>query len=335
MDRNTLLAIVLSLAVLTLWTMFTAPPPGRQQPPQPQAPAETTAARDETAGSGGERAAEPSAGVTRARPAAPVPVESPRADRIQIETPLFRAELDPLGAVLLRFELKGFRLTPAPDSPPIVLTTGAADGALMTPFLELGVGDLSRAPYTVERADDRSAAFLLERNGVRVRKVYEFDPEGYAFALRVGVENASSQPISPAYELAWSARVVPGNDFKEQAFAVLHDGSLQVDPIAARAARCVHIQPQVPFHRCLLSLGNVEPPTRGSPRSSGDTTSHLPADSRRRPQTPPPYDAYPLGQNRRAGDMNVARCSHQEAHQHPRGRGSGRSAGSATTSCSR
>ena len=46
------------------------------------------------------------------------------------------------------------------------------------------------------------------------------------------------------------------------------------------------------FHRCLLSLGNVEPPTRGSPRSSGDTTSHLPADSRRRPQTPPPYDAY-------------------------------------------
>ncbi len=75
-----------------------------------------------------------------------------------------------------------------------------------------------------------------------------------------------------------------------------------------RAARCVHIQSDVPFHRwCLLSLGIDESPTRGSPRGSGDTTSRLSPDSRPGPQTPRPYDAYPHTGGRGAPPRSASR----------------------------
>jgi hypothetical protein len=56
----------------------------------------------------------------------------------------------------------------------------------------------------------------------------------------------------------------------------------------------VGVQPDVPFHRCLLSLGIVESPTRGSLTGSGGTILRPPPASRRLSQTPPPYDAHPL-----------------------------------------
>ena len=54
----------------------------------------------------------------------------------------------------------------------------------------------------------------------------------------------------------------------------------------------MHIQSQIPFHRCLLSLGIVASPTRGSSAGSGGTNSLPPPDSRTCSQTPYPYDAY-------------------------------------------
>ena len=242
MDRNTLLAIVLSLAVLTLWTMVSTPPKTSQQE-------ETRAPAAETPGP----ASPPSSSSESTTPALPEPVvdvapdgdpagpptpgvaESPEGEQISIDTPLFRAELDSVGAVLRRFELKGYHLTPAPDSPSIVLTTGQPpfEDALATPFRELEIGDLSRVQFAVERRDDRTVAFRLERGGVRVSKIYEFDPESYAFGLRVTVENASNQVIAPRYAVNWSAHAVPGSDFTEQALAALHEGGLVLQPIAS------------------------------------------------------------------------------------------------------
>src|SRR4030095_7924184 len=64
-----------------------------------------------------------------------------------------------------------------------------------------------------------------------------------------------------------------------------------------RAARSMHIEPDVPFHRCLLSLGIVESPTRGSPTQPGGTHLRHSRRLRRCAQTPSPYDAYALGRN--------------------------------------
>ena len=61
-----------------------------------------------------------------------------------------------------------------------------------------------------------------------------------------------------------------------------------------KCQRCVRpFNPDVPFHRCLLSLGIVESPTRGCPTRPGGTNL---LDSRglcRCSQAPYPYDAYP------------------------------------------
>jgi len=221
--------------------MFTTPPPSRQReqvPPAAAAPAEQKAAPAEPSPQPevAPAAAHAALGEARATPTAPSQPEPP-ARQLEIETPLFRAELDSLGGVLSHLELKGFRVTPAPDSPLVALTTGQSEHALVTPFRELGVGDLSQAGFTVEHADAQSVAFYLEREGVRVRKVYDFDPESYAFALRVSVENGSGQQVSPRYELVWPAQAATGNDFTDQALAVLHDGSVVRQPLAAFGQR--------------------------------------------------------------------------------------------------
>ena len=70
-----------------------------------------------------------------------------------------------------------------------------------------------------------------------------------------------------------------------------------------RAARSMDVQSQIPFHRCLLSLGIVASPTRGSSAGSGGTNFLPPPHSRTSSQTPYPYDAYaPLDWSRYGPD---------------------------------
>src|SRR5262245_42886107 len=104
MDRNTLLAIVLSLAVLTLWTMFTTPPkPTQRQRTEAPAPAAPGPSATPSAPAPGatpdlpEAVAEAAPDAERAAPPAPSEVESRGREQISIDTPLFRAELDSLG----------------------------------------------------------------------------------------------------------------------------------------------------------------------------------------------------------------------------------------------
>jgi YidC/Oxa1 family membrane protein insertase len=236
MDRNTLLAFALSFAVLTLWMLFTAPaerkPPdatpspvaedGVESPPA-AAPVPVPEPRPEAPGALG-----PPTPVAR-------PTEALRGERIVLETPLFRAELDSVGAILRHFELKEYRVSPKQGSPPVVLTTGQPPyaNALATPFAELGIGDLSQAAFAVERTGELGVRFSHERNGILVTKEYAFDAASYAFALRVSVRNGSEQAIGPQYAVSWPAHAAAGHDFVEQALAALHDGSLLNHPIAS------------------------------------------------------------------------------------------------------
>src|SRR5262245_31899633 len=245
MDRNTLLAIVLSLGVLTLWTLLTSPPRAPHQPagPRPEATQESSPAVPasppaETGVPETPALPEPPVGEeagAQPAPPAPVPGEVPQGELVEIDTPLFRASLDSVGGALRHFELKRFRMRPAADAPPVVLTTGESRyaNALATPFTELGLGDLSRVEFAVERSSDLMVAFSLERGGIRVRKVYEFDPESYAFELRIGVENGSTHVAAPRYALSWAAHVAPGNDFRDQALSALHDGTVRPQPLAS------------------------------------------------------------------------------------------------------
>jgi YidC/Oxa1 family membrane protein insertase len=236
MDRNTLLAFALSFAVLTLWMLFTTP---AQRKP---ADATTTPTAEEAAEGPPlavpvpvpEPRREAPAGLERPSPVVR-PVEAQQGEQVVFETPLFRAELDSVGAILRHFELKQYRVSPKEGSPPVVLTTGQPPyaNALATPFAELGIGDLSQVAFAVERLGELGVRFSHERNGILVSKEYAFDAANYAFALRVNVRNGSQQPIGPQYAVSWPAHVATGHDFVEQSLAALHDGSLLHKPLAA------------------------------------------------------------------------------------------------------
>jgi YidC/Oxa1 family membrane protein insertase len=163
------------------------------------------------------------------------PAPAPAGETIVLETPLFRAELDSVGAVLRHFELKEYRVSPKAGAPPVVLTTGQPPyaNALATPFTELGIGDLSQAAFAVERTGELGVRFSHERNGILVSKEYAFDPATYAFQLRLVVRNGSQQAIAPYYAVSWPAHVATGHDFVEQSLAALHDGSLLAKPLAS------------------------------------------------------------------------------------------------------
>jgi YidC/Oxa1 family membrane protein insertase len=231
-DKNLLLAIALSLVVLSTWSMWqerqleNGPPRGTvegtyQEPaaPEPKQPDYLE--------------------LPRAEPTAPLvpsgrPDEAPSAPGrlIAVDRPLYRAELDTRGGVLRHWELgEQYRDR---DGGAVVLADAAFGSGNVgsTPFRELGVGDLSRELWGVEREDADSVVFRIEREGIEARKTYTFDPDNYSFRLLVEVNNESEEVAMPRFLVDWPARQREGSDFKEQALAVLQDGSVEIEQIA-------------------------------------------------------------------------------------------------------
>ncbi|NQZ97074.1 MAG: membrane protein insertase YidC [Myxococcales bacterium] len=242
-DRNLLLAFALSFAVLTLWSMYQSePPPPRGYP----AGTEVVEGSDRTAwGDGAGDPTAPGGSAARSRiPPVPgrearavpgVAVTEPQAGQpiateveYEVDRNLYHARLSNIGASLTHWELNAYH-----DSfgEPIVLTTALEPNArsLATPFAELGLGDLSRVEFELEHRDSDTVVFRYEQDGIRVRKTYVFPTDGYEFLLRVEITNDSEVSIAPYFGVEWPAHVKEADDFKEQSFVVLQDGSVEME----------------------------------------------------------------------------------------------------------
>ena len=245
MDRNLLLAFLLSFLVLSLWSLWM----GDHRPtPQPQGQGEiaqgaTPQAKAPDAGS----PAYPDLPVspTAAAPAPELPAEAPAEaeapqvppHKVGLDLPLYRAQLSSAGGVIETWDLAqytdhgGARVAMIPSD-------GPATAIAVTPFRELGIGDLSRASWEIESSDGKPAdgpqvAFRLARDGVTIRKTYSFDPDNYDFRLAIEVANQSKAPISPRFLVDWPAEIRPLElDFRDQALAALHNGSITQQPLA-------------------------------------------------------------------------------------------------------
>ncbi len=231
MDRNLFLAFALSFAVLTGWMLLTAPQQrhagsetGVVEQAQP-APAEVA----KTPVSAPVAVRAPGPAVTAAPGAA-----EPMIETLRIKRPEFIAEFTNQGAGLARFELRRFDTGRRAGKRPILLAgNDATQGpALLTPLAELGLGSLAERGFEIAARTDSKITFRLESGGVVVEKSYEFEADGYTFALRLRIENGSSAPISTQFGVEWPAFPVEGTDFVDQALSVLHDGSVTRTPIA-------------------------------------------------------------------------------------------------------
>ena len=196
MEKRTIIAVVLSIAVFYLFSLFSGP----QQKPTP--PAASVPVKTENVG------AAPAVSV---QSAASVPVEASKlassAD-VTVETERYTAVFSGVGASLKSLTLKGFRETNKPNSPQVKLLANA-DPAL-TSFSTRGVGFAlsAQAVYSPSVADlklvtgekKRLVFTYVDAQGFVVRKTYSFDGSGYGIALETQLVNNSSAPITGSFQ---------------------------------------------------------------------------------------------------------------------------------------
>jgi YidC/Oxa1 family membrane protein insertase len=236
LDRNLLLAIALSLAVLMSWSAWERARQAGGLPREAPSPAEQVQAPQRPAGPAAVPA-EPPRGVfvpkAKSEPAVVEP--SQPEQRARVETELFTAELTSHGGTLTLWELAHYVDKSEPGAPRVVLTTpdAAGDTELVTPFLGLGQGDLSRAAYRLEQPSPLQVVFRREVAGVTTTKAYQFSADSYAFRLRLEVRNGSSQAVEPTFDVVWRATHRGGPDFVDQGLVALHEGSLERVRLAA------------------------------------------------------------------------------------------------------
>ncbi|MDP6980036.1 MAG: membrane protein insertase YidC [Myxococcota bacterium] len=249
MDRNTLLAIALSLLVLSAWSSWEAahmpPPDAVEQPAQADKPVPEGAERGDWPGE------EPQAEVTRIErqvedPAAPSSPGRPAAREPEVavepwtgglESELFRVGLDNRGAGITSWKLleDAYTISAAEDSEPVELVTSNADDGvvLATPLEGLGIGDLRDAVFRVEGGNSERVVFVYERGGVQVRKTLAFDPESYVFDVELEIGNNSGRAIRSDIDVLWPAATVDLNDFREQSLIALANDEVETEMLAS------------------------------------------------------------------------------------------------------
>jgi YidC/Oxa1 family membrane protein insertase len=226
-DRNLLLAFALSFVVLSVWTM--TQPAHHQKPATVEEAVEP--ARD--AASMTQPAPVPAAAPPTAQappPSAPAASSVP-AQEITIERPLYLAALSNEGASLRDWELTQYR--DRHRDPIRLVARGDSTATAVTPFTELGAGDLSQQAWRVESRSDTEVRFAWTNHDVAVRKTFAFSDGGYDFRLRIDVSNQGQAAISPSFLVEMPLLPRPGNDFREQSAAALHAAKVQNTPLAS------------------------------------------------------------------------------------------------------
>ncbi len=198
MDADTkrlLLAIVLSVAVMWIWTLWLAPKRPAKAP-APQKPATQKAQK--------APAPTPAPGP---KPVKLIPASS-TGRLVKVDTPLVSVVLDSRGAVVRKVVLKRYTRLPEGKGGPLVLLdiTPKEPGA-MAWLLPKAAKELATANYSCSatnlnlKQSPASVVFSLSRSGLKVTKTYTFDPKTYAFKLQVELVNTSGKALEITPEL--------------------------------------------------------------------------------------------------------------------------------------
>ncbi|MGH7352964.1 MAG: membrane protein insertase YidC [Candidatus Rokuibacteriota bacterium] len=199
-EKRTVLAMGLMVAVIMVYQyFFFTPPPASERVPKPAA--EAPAPKPETV----------------AAPPAPTPATAPAPARASerpmppprlatVDTPLYRAVVSSEGGKLQELVLRyrgEKRMVIVGDLGPAGLLVGSGTGAppVVVPMT------LSAESVSVKAGRAETLALAGETDGLRIRQTLHFDPETYAIAISVRVENASGVARKIAVELPWASRL--------------------------------------------------------------------------------------------------------------------------------
>ena len=232
MDKRTILAVVLSLAVLFTYQIFFAKP---HVPPKAVPVQETKQAGENTI----VKQPAPQQAVTASKPAIKkiaANKEEPPRD-IQVETENYTAVFSTRGAALKSFQLKGYKkecakcvsdiwpsiknLITGKQQPPkgksndlieVVVVQENMPYPLAFTFPESTVEVTADSVYNADAAkldlikDKKEQRLVFSRtfNGqIKVEKIFTFNPDNYSIALDVKVSNLTNAPINQIPYLNW------------------------------------------------------------------------------------------------------------------------------------
>jgi len=214
MEKRTILAIVLSFAVVMIYQYFFVKP----LPPKPQDPArqEVGKAVETPAVKPAIQSTPVPAAVKRAAP----PKTSLPGEDIRVETPLYSAVFNTKGAGLRSFKLKDYRTTLDKDSGLIELVE-VKEGATLPLTVTFPDSSVQVPPDEVFRADAKEVKLaegqdagkltfsLAYTGGIKVEKTFTFHPDKYRINLDVKVYNQTSVNLNQKALLSWHQYVDP------------------------------------------------------------------------------------------------------------------------------
>jgi YidC/Oxa1 family membrane protein insertase len=243
MDKRTLLAVALSIAVVFVYQTYFV-----------KSPDKTTAAPTQQEAPGAVQSTKPAAPGAVEKTAAPTAIQTASAGRmvaaqdvtgterdVVVETPLYRAVFTTRGAALKSFQLKQYRTAleneedlvdifyrligkgkPKPTGQPslvelvhvsagmpLPLTVSLPDSTINVPvdgFYEADGATLNMTQGT----EPRKLTFTQTYPGeLRIDKLFTFDPGKFSFAMEVRVHNLTNATLNQNGSLAWHQYVDP------------------------------------------------------------------------------------------------------------------------------
>ncbi len=196
MEKRTLLAIVLSMAILFGWGILfdqTKIKPAPESKPQPQATA-------------------PAQPVQPAKPVEITPAAAPsivgEAERnITVDTPLYTATFSTKGARIVSLKLKKYLTTMGKDAKPVeiirspmpglALSGGFSDAGLVYEFPQQGSLNVTDRPQVIEFRSQIS-------QGLALKKVFTIDPKTYQLGYQAIMENHTPSAVSVSGEIVFN-----------------------------------------------------------------------------------------------------------------------------------
>jgi YidC/Oxa1 family membrane protein insertase len=202
MDKKTILAFALSLAVLILWSILFAPKPVPKTEPQ---------TKEESVEPLPAQTPTPQPAVQKMERTADSTAPKGEKKEVIVETPLYKAVFSSTGASIKSFKLKRYHLTSDPGSPLVELVHG------MIPLVALHFDtstkkDMTPLLYQVEEnsltleagADPRELIFRATGpEGLLLQQAFRVDPDHYAIEHKLTVSN----PLDRAVEGTLKAQI--------------------------------------------------------------------------------------------------------------------------------
>lgn len=244
MEKNTILAIVLSTIILVAWSFFMTP-----STPPPPAQTQTAPTADKTAAQGApEKTAAQPAPVTSSTvptgvlpPAGPETVPFGPARDIKVKTGLYTAIFTEAGGRLKSLTLNKYRTTPEADSPPkeMVIVENQTHLPLALSFKSGRLANLSNNVFKADKTEiDISQSgnqatlsmVYVDSSGLEITRTYKFENQSYLIGMGVGLRNYSSIQIDDNLVVNMASEaLVPGDRYNSFG-AWIDDDLLELRP---------------------------------------------------------------------------------------------------------